>query len=465
MENNKLIEKLLQTLQEDFISNNIDATYIYSYLNNYEIESNIDITDILNKFNNNKYNKTNFLEDSLEIISNDYVMDNTIILNLTLKEKNILSIIDKIIKYLTKEKIQYKITISNKIINNNVNINLTNKLDIFKLSEYINKKINKLDIYKVNPMYINDSIISYNLSTKISYNFVVAYYIYTFLNEIKDKHIVTSNEFYSFMLKHSQNINECHDLSNYLCLNDEKNNIDFLIDFNLITNELFEVIKRGTIENIFELNDLYNNIEYKDKLIDKYSSFNNLDKNKELLNKIIIAMITKYGYQYTLNSITEFSKNYNVNLITRTNNLRSEVINNTSFITYLNTINIKDKVDEINKCLDIKAEDLTSDLILEKICKETYLSCQTEEKKYSGKIQVARSLIRLTYGDYSGITRNNNSRTLAKEKLLPEEIEEIIKISLEKNGYIIESESDLYELYATHISHLCNKKEEQYVKE
>ena len=143
-------------------------------------------------------------------------MDNTIIMNLSIKEKNIVSIIDKIVKNLDKEKIQYKITISNKLINNNVNINLTNKLDIFKLSEYINKKINKEDLYQVNPLYINDSKISYNLSTKLSYNYVTAYYIYLFLNEIKDKHIVTSNEFYSFMLKHSQNINECHDLSNYL---------------------------------------------------------------------------------------------------------------------------------------------------------------------------------------------------------------------------------------------------------
>ena len=450
MENNILIEKLLQTLQEDLLSNNIDIDYIYSYLNNYEIDNNIDITYTLNKINNNKYNKINLLDNSLEVISNDYVMDNTIIMNLTIKEKNIVNIIDKIIKYLDKEKIQYKITISNKLINNNVNINLTNKLDIFKLSEYINKKINKEDLYQINPLYINDSKISYNLSTKLSYNYITAYYIYLFLNEIKDKHIVTSNEFYSFMLKHSQNINECHDLSNYLELNKEKNNIDYLIDFEIITNELFEVIKRGTLENIFELNDLYNNIEYKDKLIDKYKSFNDISLNETLLNKIIIAMITKYGYQYSLNSLLEFSKSYNVNLITRTNNLRSEVINSTSFITYLNTISIKDN-------LDIKEEDLTSDLILENICKETYLSCQNEEKKYSGKIQVARSLIRLTYGDYSGITRTNNERKIAKEKLLPEEIEEIIKISLEKNGYIIESESDLYELYATHISHICNK--------
>lgn len=457
MENNKLIEKLLQTLQEDLLSNNIDIDYIYSYLNNYEIDNNIDITYTLNKINNNKYNKINLLDNSMEIISNDYVMDNTIVMNLTIKEKNIVSIIDKIVKYLDKEKIQYKITISNKLINNNININLTNKLDIFKLSEYINKKINKEDLYQVNPLYINDSKISYNLLTKLSYNYVTAYYIYLFLNEIKDKHIVTSNEFYSFMLKHSQNINECHDLSNYLELNKEKNNIDYLIDFEIITNELFEVIKRGTLENIFELNDLYNNIEYKDKLIDKYKSFNDISLNETLLNKIIIAMITKYGYQYTLNSLLEFSKSYNVNLITRTNNLRSEVINSTSFITYLNTISIKDKVDIINADLGIKEEDLTSDLILENICKETYLSCQNEEKKYSGKIQVARSLIRLTYGDYSGITRTNNARTIAKEKLLPEEIEEIVKISLEKNGYIIESESDLYELYATHISHICNK--------
>ena len=110
MENNILIEKLLQTLQEDLLSNNIDIDYIYSYLNNYEIDNNIDITYTLNKINNNKYNKINLLDNSLEVISNDYVMDNTIIMNLTIKEKNIVNIIDKIIKYLDKEKIQYKIS-------------------------------------------------------------------------------------------------------------------------------------------------------------------------------------------------------------------------------------------------------------------------------------------------------------------------------------------------------------------
>ena len=91
MENNILIEKLLQTLQEDLLSNNIDIDYIYSYLNNYEIDNNIDITYTLNKINNNKYNKINLLDNSLEVISNDYVMDNTIIMNLTIKEKNIVA--------------------------------------------------------------------------------------------------------------------------------------------------------------------------------------------------------------------------------------------------------------------------------------------------------------------------------------------------------------------------------------
>ena len=32
-----------------------------------------------------------------------------------------------------------------------------------------------------------------------------------------------------------------------------------------------------------------------------------------------------------------------------------------------------------------------------------------------------------------------------------------LNATFRKNGYIIESESDLYELYATHISHICNK--------
>lgn len=448
-DSNRLME-LIVFLQEEFIEKSIDDSYICSYLDFYN-KSNLDMVNL-----DKVYNKNNDIIDGngyVQIVSNLYVSDNHININLCLDSKRFVSNINKIIKFLNKEKIGYNI-ILNKKNYNSIIINLVNSLNIIKLRNFVINNINKIDIISVNPMYINDGIFGYYIDTNLSYNYVLSFYLYSFLSSISDKHIVSKNEFYSFMLGHYQNILSTYDLSKYLRLNNDCSNCCFLADFDIITDEIFCLAKGGNIENILELNDRYIN---KEKLFDKYKSFDNINDNDKLLNKVIIAMITKYGYDYTLKSLEEFKVSYNSSLITRINGLRSLVMNSNSFITYLNTIDIKELVDNINYELDIKDKNLTSDELLEKICIATYNSCQNEERKFSGKNQVARCLIRLSYGDYSFVTRNNNARSEAKERLDIDSILNIIRDSLEKNGYIVENEEDLYELYATHIEHICNK--------
>ena len=158
----------------------------------------------------------------------------------------------------------------------------------------------------------------------------------------------------------------------------------------------------------------------------------------------------------------EYKNNGELNYITRANGLREKVEASESFRTYLSLIDIDKEMMLIIPKKNNEVE-TSKESIMEDIFKSTYISCQTEEKGFCGKKQVVRALIRIKCDDYNCVTRTNNARALAQEKIKPEEVERIIMNTLESNGYIIENEIDLYELYATHIEHLCERGR-QYVK-
>ena len=85
-------------------------------------------------------------------------------------------------------------------------------------------------------------------------------------------------------------------------------------------------------------------------------------------------------------------------------------------------------------------------------------ACETKERNFTGKQQVAIALIRMSKNDYSLITRQNNAREVAKTNIKPNEVVNIIKRTIETNGYILENEIELYELYTTHIENLCKNR-------
>ena len=58
------------------------------------------------------------------------------------------------------------------------------------------------------------------------------------------------------------------------------------------------------------------------------------------------------------------------------------------------------------------------------------------------------------YGDFSAITRNKDARKKALNYIKPNEIEEIIKYSL--NSFDSLMGDELYEEYANYIESLCN---------
>lgn len=185
------------------------------------------------------------------------------------------------------------------------------------------------------------------------------------------------------------------------------------------------------------------------------------DDTKDLLLEIINTMINKYGNLGAKNAIFKYKKDKKIEYITRTKDLRKKIKSSTNFNNYIDSISKEELEDLINsktkkdnkQVAEINSKEKTMDKIslLEEISKEIYKSAINS--KVDGEKQVAISLIKLSNGQYEYITRSNDARTIAKENISSNEVENYIKTTLENEGYIIENDIDMYYLYANRIKY------------
>lgn len=185
------------------------------------------------------------------------------------------------------------------------------------------------------------------------------------------------------------------------------------------------------------------------------------DDTKDLLLEIINTMINKYGNLGAKNAILKYKKDKKIEYITRAKDLRKKIKDSTNFNSYIdsiskeeleNLINNKTKEDS-EQDIEINSKEKTIDKIslLEEISKEIYKSAINSSA--DGEKQVAISLIKLSNGQYEYITRSNDARTIAKENISSDEVENLIRTTLENEGYIIENDIDMYYLYANRIKY------------
>ncbi len=185
------------------------------------------------------------------------------------------------------------------------------------------------------------------------------------------------------------------------------------------------------------------------------------DDTKDLLLEIINTMINKYGNLGAKNAILKYKKDKKIEYITREKDLRKKIKESTSFNNYIDSISTEDLEILINsktkedqeQDIEINSKEKTIDkiLLLEDISKETYKSALNSNA--DGEKQVAISLIKLSNGQYEYITRSNDARTIAKENISSDEVEDLVKTTLENEGYIIENDIDMYYLYANRIKY------------
>lgn len=469
------INLFLYELQKLSKIKKINDKDVYLHLINYEIPEKDRTKDLSNLFSVliNKYNKKleiKEFDNNYQLQSKNFNNNKTNIkIHVPLCLNNIDINIDKIIKYLIKNKIEHKTKIYKHLRYDTLVIELSNKVEVSKITNYINatKEISD-NTYKENPFYINDNKVYLTTGNTLSYDEILSKYIINYINECNIKENKANFDgFREFLYTSMVDFISKNDLSKQIKLLDNREELPSLL---LSLEEITEILQlnlqdiknnKNSIETFYAELEKFSNTNK-----DKYKEFTNknLKESEKLLKEIINTMTNDYGFDYTKEALKRYKDNPNstssIEYITRKNSLRNKVKKQDTFRTYLNLF----EEDELNnKIINSKPEIVEKQLIktekemiLEKVCKETYLSCQNYERNYSGKNQVAISLIKMQDNNFECITRKNNARTLAKEYLKPEEIKEIVEKTIEKNGYIVEEESDLYELYAKHIECLCN---------
>jgi len=290
-------------------------------------------------------------------------------------------------------------------------------------------------------------VIDFNL--EYSYIEILAKYLYRFIVEMKKLNKeINYNNFKDFMLNNYLAIDEEIDIYKYLEFNSSGVKLsNFFTNLNICTS-LILYLFNGSDINRFKV--YYSNLNRKNsKILNKYSIYDNVSECDELFSELVKCMFLNYGENYTRENIFKYRNTGMGDYITRKNNLRRRIMSSKIFIIFLLNIDLEKKIDE--ELIILKFEQKRK--ILENICKEVFLTYVDRDDKSLSKIQVARSLIRMSYGDYATITRNNDARKNAIDNIKPNEVIGLIKGSLGID--YVKREEELYQLYADYIENLC----------
>ena len=287
-------------------------------------------------------------------------------------------------------------------------------------------------------------------------------------------------DFMMYIYKNLIEFNIKEDLSNQLNMLEGKVPTNYYLKLlEEITSQIYANLQAIKINfdnksYVFDELNKMQNANYENLLKEDYKDFTkeSFETDEKILEELINVMTSKYGFENAKKSIIKYQKSIKesekdqgkkIEYITRENNIREKIIKSKSFTTYMSSFkeeDLKKIIDSLKPKLNEKSKEkikTKKEMILEEVCRETYLAFQNENRNFSGKLQVARALIRMENGDYSPITRRNNARLIAEENIKMDEVLDIIKKTLERKGYIIENHQDLYELYAMHIEYLCQK--------
>lgn len=207
-----------------------------------------------------------------------------------------------------------------------------------------------------------------------------------------------------------------------------------------------------------ELNNMIDRINGKQyDNVRNNNSVNNEDAY-HLLIELISIMNIKYGRDRTFHSLIDYKKRFNSSVITRDYNLRERVENSRDFNSYISSLSNDDIANLVigRKNNSYKDSVLnTKELALQSACKSTYIA-NSNIVGYDIKDLVKLCLIAIKSGSYEYVTLDNNAREMLKNNVLPNEILEVVKSTLTKEGYSLNELSNFYEIYSEYIEKLCN---------
>lgn len=203
------------------------------------------------------------------------------------------------------------------------------------------------------------------------------------------------------------------------------------------------------------------------EMIDKYSvqkETNYSEDNEKLLISIVETMTKKYGLEQGFYYINSYRESFNVNSITRDNDLRNKVATSNTFHVYMASMSKEELFEFVRKYAQNKEEKTTfeeqnkyteKEFILEEASKLTYNSAL--ENECDGKRQIFSALIQAAGGNFKYFTNTSGARDAVENNISPFEIEKVAKMTLEKKGYTIKQKKDIYLSYPVYIEYLCQE--------
>ena len=203
------------------------------------------------------------------------------------------------------------------------------------------------------------------------------------------------------------------------------------------------------------------------EMIDKYSvqkETNYSEDNEKLLISIVETMTKKYGLEQGFYYINSYRESFNVNSITRDNDLRNKVATSNTFHVYMASMSKEELFEFVRKYAQNKEEKTTfeeqnkyteKEFILEEASKLTYNSAL--ENECDGKRQIFSALIQAAGGNFKYFTNTSGARDAVENNISPFEMEKVAKMTLEKKGYTIKQKKDIYLSYPVYIEYLCQE--------
>lgn len=203
------------------------------------------------------------------------------------------------------------------------------------------------------------------------------------------------------------------------------------------------------------------------EMIDKYNVKKETDyseDNEKLLISIVETMTKKYGLEQAFYYINSYRESFNVNSITRDNDLRNKVATSNTFHVYMASMSKEELFEFVRKYAQNKEEKTNAEeqnkytekeFILEEASKLTYNSAL--ENECDGKRQIFSALMQAAGGNFKYFTNTSGARDAVANNISPFEIEKVAKMTLEKKGYTIKQKKDIYLSYPVYIEYLCQE--------
>lgn len=343
------------------------------------------------------------------------------------------------------------------------------RVDDLKTAEIIKDFVSK-DKYigegliKTNPFAFNDSGISFAWDGYLSFNIIVSSLVSEYINCLKERNMLNTVSASSFARFISDKIDRTFlsgvELDKFI----QDNNLEDLIydgsiDYTLVNYMdvmkliLLSIDPSSKMDDFYKAFYTYTSSVHQDSETERISDLRNRlenndteDQNKnknysktedlaflracDVWDKIYPLMVNKYGEKGAKTLIDGFIATGNYSYFTRDNDIR-----NTMIINKIDVVLLK-KIIFFGKSKNLQTAAL-----------ETY-------NKY-GFEQLHSALISATYGDFYRFTNNNHARDNLINGISSDEIYEVVKTTLINSGVSLETDDDIYMIYANFISNMA----------